>query len=391
METAQTESPRVASLITSREKVAPLITVSVVGQQFMNTTDLDALSVVDCDEPVGLVTRQKFMLTLFRRYGFELYGKKRIIAIADTAPLIIHEEERLDVAMDKALERQDKDIYDEIIVVDDADRYKGCLSVKQMIMQQSTILANSVMQKEIARERARELERMSQVKSQFIANVTHELRSPVNAIIGLAEVMKISTEKGQTDRMKERLSLLTTSAINLRAIITNILDLSKIEAGKMEVFNDSFDLVPLLHEVAETARILAGGKPVDVDVTGTIGSLVILSDMVKVRQIMINLLSNAAKFKERGSITVDLIHGNGEVTISVSDTGIGIRREDGEKIFEAFGQVENAHIKQHEGTGLGLTITRNLVAMLGGRIAMSSSFGEGTTFTITLPISPLSD
>lgn len=386
METVQVDSPAIGSLITSRSLVSPGLKVSVVGERFMAIPDLDALSVVECNEPLGLVTRQKFMHTLFKRYGFELYGRKPVIAIADISPLMLHESERLDVAMDRALERNDSDIYDEIIVLDDGGRFSGCLSVKQMILQQSTILANSVIQKEIARERARELEKMSQVKSQFIANVTHELRSPVNAIIGLAEVMKISGEKGQMDQIRDRLSLLTSSAVNLRAIITNILDLSKIEAGKMEVFHDSFDIVPLLNEVADTARVLVGGKPIAIRVVCPGPSLTMNSDMVKIRQILINLLSNSAKFTDRGSITIDLVHDDSEISISVSDTGIGIRQEDREKIFEAFNQVENPHVKHYEGTGLGLTITRNLTAMLGGQIAIASEIGEGATFTVSLPV-----
>jgi signal transduction histidine kinase len=375
----------IGSLITTRESIPPDMAARKVSDIFFHSPQIEALAVVDGNEPIGLVTRAKLFQKLFRRYGFELYGNKSIMTITDTDPLIIHASEQLDVAMDKALERSDTDIYDEIIVVDDTGCFKGCLSVKQMIIQQSNTLANSIIQKEMARERARELEKVNEVKSQFIANVTHELRSPVNAIIGIAELMKMSTDKGHLNQLRDRLSLLMSSAVNLRAIITNILDLSKIEAGKMEVFFDRFDLVALLAELAETAQILAGGKDIEIKVTSGYSLLEIESDMVKVRQIMMNLLSNAVKFTEKGVIVIDLA-GDGVTTrLSVRDSGIGISRENIERIFEAFSQVENVHTKRYEGTGLGLTITKNLVQILGGTITIASAEGEGTTFTVSLP------
>lgn len=382
---AEKSTPVVGSLITTQESIPPTLLARAVSDIFFHSPQLEALAVVDGNEPIGLVTRAKLLLKLFRRYGFELYGNKSIMTITDTRPLIIHETEQLDVAMDMALERNDADIYDEIIVVDNDGCFKGCLSVKQMIIQQSNVLANSIIQKEMARERARELEKVNEVKSQFIANVTHELRSPVNAIIGIAELMKMSTDKGHINQLRDRLSLLMSSAVNLRAIITNILDLSKIEAGKMEIFNDQFELLELLQECAETAQILAGGKSLEIKVTSSYASLDIVSDMVKVRQVLMNLLSNAVKFTERGSITIDLTGDDTITCISVRDTGIGISQENIDRIFEAFSQVENVHTKKYEGTGLGLTITRNLVQILGGTITIASTEGEGTTFTVSLP------
>ncbi len=378
----------VGKLITSREYVYPYINVKNVADRFFNSAYLDAIAIVEGREPVGLVTRPKLLFTLLKRYGFELYGRKPIITIADTEPLIIHEEERLDLALDKALERPAENVYDEIVIVDNGGCYIGLLSVKQMVIQQSNALANSIVQKELANERAKELEKLSKIKSQFIANVTHELRSPVNVIIGLAELMRISLERGNIDQLKDRLSLLMSSATNLRAIITNILDLSKIEAGKMEIIYETFDIVTILREVAETTRILVGNKPIDVEVVAQDGPLFIVSDPVKVRQILTNLTSNAAKFTEKGRIVIALSTESGRLRIAVSDTGRGIKEEDLDKLFMAFSQLEDTKTKRHEGTGLGLAITKNLVDMLGGSISVSSKFGEGTTFDFYLPLKP---
>src|SRR5574337_355476 len=193
----QDDSRPVGSFISSVKQVSPAVLVREVADRFFQSPHLDALAVTDQGEPVGLITRQKFLLKLFRRFGLEIYGKNPIITIADTQPLIIEEKERLDVAIDKALDRQSDMVYYEIIVTNAHGCFSGLLSVRQLVIQQSSALANSMVQKEIATKRAQELEKINQVKSQFIAHVTHELRSPVNAIIGLAELLKMASEKGQ--------------------------------------------------------------------------------------------------------------------------------------------------------------------------------------------------
>jgi signal transduction histidine kinase len=379
----------VGELIISNERAAPQVTVNKVAERFFSTTDLDAMAVVEGNEPVGLVTRTKLLFALFRRFGFELYGKHPIIAIADTTPLIVPENERLDVVIDKALERTPQDIYDEIIVTTPDGAYKGLLSVKQLVIQQSNALANSVLQKEMASARAQELEKINQVKSQFLANVTHELRSPVNAIIGLAELLRMSADKGSIEQVKERLSFMISSATNLRTVITNILDLSKIDAGKMEVTQQEVNAVSLLAEIAETTRILLGKKPVVVQLNAPVMAMTINTDPIKLRQVLMNLVSNAAKFTETGRIEITLSIIGSSLVIAISDTGIGIKEEDLHKLFTAFSQIEDAKTKKHEGTGLGLTISKNLVELIGGTISITSTYGKGTTFIVSLPLCQL--
>jgi signal transduction histidine kinase len=382
----KSDSPLVGKLITSTRSVPPLLPVSSIADTFFESANLDAVAVVDGSEPVGLITRPKLLLKLFRRFGFELFGKNPVITIADTDPLIIDEHERLDVAIEKALDRDMTMVYDEIIVVDGGGCFKGLLSIKQLVIQQSSALANSMVQKEIATKRATDLEKVSEMKSQFIANVTHELRSPVNAIIGLAELLRMAADKGSIEQVKERLSFMISSATGLRAIITNILDLSKIEAGKMDVTHQLFDVRALLLEVAETTRVLVGNKPVNVEVSGPAMPIIITSDPIKLRQIVINLTSNAAKFTDRGKIVLSLSLIGSNVVIEVSDTGIGIKQEHLDKLFKAFSQIEDAKTKKHDGTGLGLTISKSLVEIIGGSISLASTFGAGTTFTVTLPL-----
>jgi signal transduction histidine kinase len=360
--------------------------VSVLADNFFHQPNLDAAAVVEGERPVGLITRQKFLFTVFRRFGWEVFGRKSVSELTDRDALVVAAGTRLDVALSRAVDRSPEDVYDDLIIVDVRGRYAGLLSVRQMIVQHSTALANILMQKDLADARARELEKVSEIKSQFLANVTHELRSPVNAIIELAELVRMAAENGYVGQVRDRLSLLLSSATNLRSIITNILDLSKIEAGKMQYIEEVFDLVPLLDDVVETTRVLAGSKPVDVVLISE-GERMMVSDPVKVRQVIVNLAGNAAKFTEAGRITVEQTFDEVEceAVIRVNDSGIGIRREDLDRLFQAFTQLEDAKSKRHEGTGLGLAITRELLHLLGGAISVESEFGRGTVFTLRIP------
>jgi signal transduction histidine kinase len=375
-------------LISSREQVPPTMRVERVADRFFAEQDLEALALVEEGRPCGLATRGKVMSILFNRFGFELFGRDPILEIADREPLMVGEDESLEIVLDKAMRREFKDIYDEILVVDEAGLFKGLLSVKRLVVEQGNALTQSMVQKEVALTKAREMKKVTDMKSRFIAHVTHELRSPVNAIIGLSELMQMAVEGGQSHQLPEKLSLLSISAVNLRALITNILDLSKIEAGRMDIIVEEFDLIALLQEVAETTRILLGEKPVVLEVAAGPEPQLIHSDWVKVRQILTNLSSNAAKFTDKGRIAVSLERQGNEFELAVSDTGSGIRKGDLGRLFTSFTQLEDAKTRRHEGTGLGLAITRELVSLLEGRITVASTYGEGTTFTVHLPLKP---
>lgn len=377
--------PSLGAVASRVAPIHPQTSVKVVADEFFHNATLDAVALVEGDVPIALVTRTKFLATVFRQFGWELYGRKPITAIPLDDPLVLPATERLDSALATALERPQPNVYDDIVVVDNAGRYAGLLSVKQMVLQQSHSLANIIVQKELAHERARELEEIGRIKSQFLANVTHELRSPVNAIIELAELMRIAAESGYVSQVRDRLTLLMSSATNLRSVITNMLDLSKIEAGRMRLVVERFDLSGVLQEVAETTRVLLGGKPIEVIVSTEDRATEIESDPVKVRQIVLNLASNAAKFTETGRIVIQQTSEASHVAIAVRDTGIGIAPPDLSKLFVAFSQIEDAHTKSHEGSGLGLAITKDLVQMLGGYISVESESGHGSTFTVYLP------
>lgn len=377
--------PAIGELVTNTRAVSPDTPVKLVADEFFHDAQLDAVALVEGSKPVGLVTRTKFLFTVFRQFGWEIYQRKPIRSLTETTPLVLPDWSRLDAALALALQRGSQDLYDEVIVVREDDSFAGLLSVRQMVVQQTHALANIIVQKELAHERARELEEIGRIKSQFLAGVTHELRSPVNAIIELAELMRIASEKGHIGQVRDRLTLLMSSATSLRSVITNMLDLSKIEAGRMSVYIEPFDLAAVLQEIADTTRVLLGGKPVDVLVSTEARTFEMHSDPVKVRQLVLNFASNAAKFTDSGRIVIQQTSTEGTISIAVSDTGIGIAPHDLDKLFIAFSQIEDAHTRTHEGTGLGLAITRQLARLLGGRVGVESEPGRGSTFTVHLP------
>ena len=221
--------------------------------------------------------------------------------------------------------------------------------------------------------------------------MSHELRTPLNAIIGFSEVLQERLFGELNDKQAEYTSDILTSGQHLLSLINEILDLSKVEAGRMELELASFDL-PLAIDNARTfvrERAVKHGITLDVDVDDRLGEY--MGDERKIKQILLNLLSNAVKFTpEGGRIGINAKQADGCVEISVSDTGIGISTEDQAKIFEEFRQVGGDYAHKTEGTGLGLTLAKKFVELHGGRIWVESEVGKGSTFTFTLPERPTS-
>jgi signal transduction histidine kinase/CheY-like chemotaxis protein len=229
----------------------------------------------------------------------------------------------------------------------------------------------------------------NRAKSTFLAKMSHELRTPLNAIIGYSEMLMEDAEDEGVDYFVSDLQKIRAAGKHLLALINDILDLSKVEAGKMELYLETFDVASMVKDVMSTVQPLVEKNANTLEVHETSDPGAMRADLTKVRQSLFNLLSNAAKFTEGGTITLDVVRetvdGADWVTFSVSDTGIGMTPEQMEKLFQAFSQADASTTRKYGGTGLGLVITKCFCQMMGGDITMESELGVGSTFTIRLP------
>ena len=264
---------------------------------------------------------------------------------------------------------------------------KNTIELLQTFAAQSVLAIQNARLFDEIQDKNRQLAEASQHKSQFVSSVSHELRTPLNAIIGLTEMMVTNAARFGTEKALEPLQRVNRAGQHLLGLINQVLDLSKIEAGKLELNPQRVQLTALIDEVVGTARQLAeqNKNRLTAEPQGDLGSLRV--DPMRLRQILFNLLSNACKFTENGEVKVraSWINGRDWVELSVSDTGIGITAEQQSKLFEEFAQADKATAQRFGGTGLGLAITRKLARMMGGDVLVTSEMGKGSSFTVRLP------
>jgi PAS domain S-box-containing protein len=236
----------------------------------------------------------------------------------------------------------------------------------------------------------REAERANETKSRFLASTSHELRTPLNAILGYSEMLQEQVEEEGHPEYLPDLRKIQSAGQHLLSVINDILDLSKIEAGKMELYVESFELRPLIDDVATTVKPLVEkrGNRLDVQAARDLGTM--RGDVTRLRQVLLNLLSNASKFTEQGvvALAVEREPAGGAITFRVRDTGIGMTPEQLGRLFEAFSQADAATASKYGGTGLGLAISRRFCQMMGGDVTVESVPGQGSTFTVRLPAAP---
>ena len=237
-------------------------------------------------------------------------------------------------------------------------------------------------------DKGRQIQLASQNKSQFLSSMSHELRTPLNAIIGLADMMVTNVARFGTEKAQEPLRRVYNAGTHLLGLVNQVLDLSKIEAGKLELAPESVALAPLIDEVIGTAQQLASQNQnrLVVDAEQNLGTLTV--DPMRLRQILLNLLSNACKFTKQGDVTLRarrILDGGDAIELAVADTGIGMTPEQLGRLFQEFSQAEASTAKKYGGTGLGLAITRKLARMMGGDVTVTSEHGKGSVFTVQLP------
>jgi len=351
----------------------------------------DAIVSVDLDGAV----------TSWNRAAERLFGWPGAEMIGRTMKLLAPPDRPDEIAdlLDRVRRGQRVERFETVRLAKSGRRVDVALSISPVRDEQGRVIgAAKVIHDIAARRRAEEellaakeaAEEASRAKSRFLANVSHELRTPLNAIIGYSEMLCEDAAEQGHERYLPDLTKIREAGRHLLALISDVLDLSKVEAGRMGLFVESFDVAEVLRDVASTLAPLAAKNRnvLEIDCPPDLGT--VRADLTKVRQCLFNLVSNACKFTEEGVVRLAAARersaGGEWVLFHVSDTGIGITAEQIERLFEAFAQAEASTTRRFGGTGLGLTISRQFARMMGGDVTVQSHPGEGSTFTLVLPV-----
>ena len=265
------------------------------------------------------------------------------------------------------------------------------IAVLQTLADQVAVAIDNARSFELSQEAVMEMREIDRLKSQFLANMSHELRTPLNSIIGFSRVIIKGIDGPVTELQQQDLTAIYNSGQHLLGLINDVLDLSKIEAGKMELAFDEVNIADVTSSVLSTMSGLIKDKPIQMKRIVEPNLPTVRADAIRVRQVMINLLSNASKFTDEGDILVEVglkpgPTGRNEIRVSVTDSGPGIAKQDQTKLFQAFSQVDDSPTRKTGGTGLGLSICQHIINMHGGRIWVESDLGKGSTFHFTLPL-----
>lgn len=360
---------------------------SVVARAFETHCDLPGVLVIDDGELVGVISRGKFQERLSHPFGLELFLQRPIRALLDQLPpelWLLPFDGEVSEATCYALNRPNGCVYEPLIVVD-RDGRCTLLDIHTLLLAQTHLLsqANDTIQQQIAAAEA-----ANAAKSQFLANMSHEIRTPLTAILGFAENL---LDGGQDE--SERRSAVKTIVRNgehLLEVINDILDLSKIEAGKLEVESLPISPAQIVADVLSVMRVRADAKqlPLKLRYLSPIPNFV-QTDPTRLRQILINLIGNAIKFTLSGHVElqVELLDPRTDrphLRFIVADTGVGLSREQIDKLFSPFTQVDGSTTRKYGGTGLGLSISRRLARMLGGDVSVESEPGQGSRFAVVI-------
>ncbi len=406
---AQYPLDAINSIVIPRTFVEPHHSVEKVGKLFLSHSHLQSLPVVHHEIPIGIVHRYQLMDIFLSTYGRELHGKKPISKFMDANPIVIEHNITVEIASQYITQNMSLPIAQDFIVTKNG-RYTGMGTVLELLKKVTELqvqeynhaLAQQVHQLEhktaeltIATMKAQtateQAEAANRAKSRFLANMSHELRTPLNAIIGYSEILQDDACEATYPKCQDcshDLDKIVSSAKHLLGLVGNILDISKIEAGKADLYLEHFDFASVLQEVAHVIQplIQENGNSLSVE-HGHLGT--IYADRVKIKQCLFNLLSNAGKFSKNNEVLLfaarETIKDSDEIIFGVRDKGIGMSAKFISRIFDPFSQADDSSTREYGGTGLGLAITKQFCEMMNGTIAVESRLNQGSTFIIRLP------
>ncbi|HTI68891.1 MAG TPA: ATP-binding protein [Candidatus Limnocylindria bacterium] len=403
------------SLIGHQECVPSSMPVAEVNRRF-ETTGKAFLGIVENGVLVALASRTRLGQLLGSQYGYSLYSRKPILAVAAGSPFFIKLETPLLTVLKQAMDRNEATFYDDVPLVDGERRYLGMVLVPSLVHLQNRLLTEKIAlleksQDELAQRNVALVEltdRLNQsnddlgrardaalsaakAKSTFLANVSHEIRTPMNGVIGFLNLL---VETPLTTEQHEYAQTARDSAESLLDLINELLDLSKIEAGRLDLEEHPCDLHRLLRDLVKAHAVRAAQQGIELALDMKLfppGSVRL--DPNRFRQVLTNLVGNAIKFTPRGSVKIHLAllaqaDGQSIIHIEVSDTGIGISPEVVTRLFVPFSQADVSTTRRFGGTGLGLAISKQLVELMGGTIGVRSELKCGSVFSVTLPYHP---
>jgi len=400
----------VYNLLIPRIFVKPEDKVETVGKLFLMNHPLQSLPVVHQGRPVGMVHRYQLTDIFLSPYGRDLHGRKSITHFMDTQPVIVEHYLPVEVVsqyLTQLTQQTPTPLVQEFIITKHGN-YEGMGTVldllkkitdlqiqkynhelEQKVRQLEQRTAELVMATVKARAASEQAKAANQAKSQFLANMSHELRTPLNAILGYTEMLlETATESEYSDCVSD-LEKVNKAGQHLLSLVSNILDLAKIEAGKMELHLETFEFSTLIKEVMHIVQPLLTdhGNTVRVECQVEGG---VHTDWLKIRQCLLNLLSNANKFSQHHEILLfakkETVGTQAWLIFGVRDYGIGMSQEQLRKLFQPFAQVDNSSTRRYDGSGLGLVISKAFCEALGGTIQVDSELGKGSTVVVRLPI-----
>ncbi len=364
--------------------VSPATPGEAVYRRFEAEPDTLAVAVVDDEgRPVGLVERHAFALRMASHYGRALYAERPISLVMDAAPLVVEASTSVADFTGESLSSRRSDLLKGFIVVE-GGRYAGvgsALALLQATSETSRRQAEAMTELALDLGQAEaEAQAANQAKSEFLANMSHEIRTPLNGLLGIAGVL---ARTKLDERQGEMVRIMQSSAVALNALLSDILDIARVEAGRLELSAEPFRLADTVREVADLFRLGAQEKGLIFETEIAAGADVLaLGDAARLKQILVNLVANAVKFTDKGRIRLAVTTEEEGHLFEVEDTGVGFSMEKKDALFGRFHQADGSITRRFGGSGLGLAISHNLAELMGGSLDATSAPGQGSTFRV---------